>query len=250
MSKFNKSKLKILCVLALVFMSCIEGKKESVENQLDNDMQIANITSKGDITENNLKSKSGPRLKYFYSTDSRNGMVTERVPFPLDWEQQTSGEYNITGPNGIKIYGESGKSYVYSNNPTKMELYQMTGMNIKYPLTMEQTIEELIMPMANKVNRKLVKKYPIMQLMEFYKVFNELLFKVDQYPIQYDATALEWVDPDGTRWISVFHYQIEQTPDSVFWRFSTGAMGASAKYFEAAKQDYLNGLLNRQLNPQ
>jgi cell wall-associated NlpC family hydrolase len=115
---------------------------------------------------------------------------------------------------------------------------------------MDQAIDEFLVSKANPINRKLVKKYPIPQLMEFYKTFDGMLFKVEQNPKQFDATAIEWVDPDGTRWITVFNYQMEQGYNFANWGFQLSAMGAPDKYFEQAKMDYLNGLLNRQINPQ
>ena len=249
MKKSKISQLSALGILVLAFMSCIKSKKESAENQLVNDMQITGIAQKRDVVENNVKSTPAPRLKYFYNTDSRNGMVTERIPFPKEWQQHKGGEFAFTGPNGIKVYGERGAFFSYTNDPTMLQLYKQTGIKVKYPLTMDQTIDEFIVLQANTINRKMVRKYPIPQLMDFYKTFDGMLFKVEQNPKQFDATAIEWVDPDGTRWITVFNYQLEQSSDYVNWGFQAGAMGAPPQYFEQAKKDYLNGLLNRQINP-
>lgn len=115
---------------------------------------------------------------------------------------------------------------------------------------MDQAIDEFLVSQANTINRKLVKKYPIPQLKEFYQTFDGMLFKVEQNPKQFDATAIEWVDPDGMRWITVFNYQLERGNNFTNWGFQAGALGAPANYFEQAKLDYLNGLLNRQINPQ
>ncbi len=250
MNNSKKSHPTIFLILTCIFLSCIESKKESAENQLDTNMERAEMTSNEPMTENSIKNTDAPRLKYFYNTDSRNGMVTERIPFPKEWEQHKSGEFAFTGPNGVKVYGEVGQYYSYSNDPMMMNMYQQTGVKVKYPLSMDQTIEEILMPIANKVNRKLVKKYPITPLLEGYKSFCSMIYKQQRNPTQFDATALEWEDPDGTKWVTIFFYQFDQGQNDILWGFQMGAVGAPALYFEQARQDYLNGMLNRQINPE
>ena len=239
--------LKYFWIIALAFVSCMDGEKNA---------KVANTSKKEEVKalavmdKDNLQDEPIPQLKYFYNKDSRNGMVTDRYPFPATWQQHNSGDFAFTGPNGIMVYGESGRFFSYSNDPTTLQQFQMVGFNVKYPLSMNETIEEFLVSHANTLNRKMVKKYPIPQLKEFYKNFDSMLFKVEQNPKQFEATAIEWVDPDGTRWVTVFNYQIEQGYNKVHWSFSASAMGAPAAIFEQAKQDYLNGLLNRQINPQ
>ncbi|WP_432412507.1 hypothetical protein [Rasiella sp. SM2506] len=242
---FYNQVVKILWILALAFVSCVDGEKNSNSTLNEEGSQTIAAMDKKDVQIETI-----PQLKYFYNTDKRNGMATERIPFPANWEQHNSGEFAFTGPNGIKVYGEGGQYYSYSNDPLMMELYQRTGVHVKYPMNMEETINEVLMPIAKKLNRKMVKKYPIPQLLEGYKNFSGMIFKVAQNPTQFNATAIEWVDPDGTRWVTVFFYQLEQGKNDVLWGFQAGAVGAPSAYFEQAKQDYLNGMLNKQINPQ
>jgi len=237
---------KLIGLAALLFVSCMNGEKNPLQNTAGIDEGNNNLTA----IEKTSNTEKIPKLKYFYNTDSRNGMVTERIPFPKEWQQHKGGEFAFTGPNGIKVYADGGRFFSYTNDPTLLQLYHSTGINVKYPLTMDQAIDEFLVSQSNTINRKMVKKYPISQLMEFYKTFDSMLFKVEENPKQFQATAIEWEDPDGTRWITVFNYQIEQGNNTVNWGFQAGAMGAPAQYFETAKQDYLNGLLNRQINPQ
>ncbi len=244
---FHTYTVKFMCVVALAFFSCVDAERNVEENTATNDVTFSNSTA---MEKTETPTEIIPQLKYFYNKDSRNGMVTDRYPFPATWQQHNSGDFAFTGSNGIKVYGESGRFFSYSNDPTTLQQFQMVGLHVKYPLSMNETIEEFLVSHANTLNRKMVKKYPIPQLKEFYKNFDSMLFKVEQNPKQFEATAIEWVDPDGTRWVTVFNYQIEQGYNKVHWSFSASAMGAPAAIFEQAKQDYLNGLLNRQINPQ
>ncbi len=242
-----KHTIKFFGVVALSFISCVNGEQKSNGTNTLNEEGNQKIAA---MNKTEVQAEEIPQLKYFYNTDKTNGMVTERIPFPVSWKQHDAGEFAFTGPNGIKVYGERGQYYFYSNDPTMIELYQATGVQVKYPMTMEQTIEAVLVPTANQINRKMVRKYPINPLLEGYKNFSGMIYKQDQNPVQFDATAIEWLDPDGTRWITVFFYQLEKGRNDVLWGFQAGAMGAPSAYFEEARQDYLNGLLNKQINPQ
>lgn len=240
---------KFTWLVALAFISCMEAGKKNEESKTISNEEI-NTTSLVGMETNTKQVQNIKQLKYFYNIDKTNGLATERIPFPATWEQHDSGEFAFTGPNGIKVYGQGGQYFHYSNDPMMMDLYQQTGMKVKYPLTMEQSIDEFLISTANKSNRKMVKKYPIPQLLEGYKNFVGMIFKTEQNPVQFDATAIEWVDPDGTRWLTVFFYQFEQGQGSILWGCAAGAIGAPEAYFKQAKQDYLNGILNKQINPQ
>ncbi len=246
--------LILFFALSQTVLSCKDVAKSNGKiAPFDDGVASTETTTKSTVKSDDDRSMNvseTPRLQYFYDHDSRSGMTIVRYPFPADWQQPETGEFRYTGPNGVKVYGEGGKSFVFSNDQSNVQMYQMTGMNVRYPLTMNEVIYEFFVPVANRVNRKIVKKYPIPQIMEFYNNYDAMLFKVESYPKQFEATAIEWVDPDGTRWITILNYAIENCPNQVFWSYQAGAMGAPAKYFEKAKQDYLNGMLNRQINPQ
>ncbi len=244
--------LGILLIVVILTTACIEGQKENAGSLSSSENALAIDSGKviPSTNENIDQEKSIPTLQYFYTIDPANGMAMSRIPFPATWEQHKDGEFAFTGPNGIKVYGESARYYSYSNDPMTMAMYQNAGINVKSPLDMEQSINEFLIPNANKVNRKLVKKYPIPSLLEGHKNFVEMLYRKEQGQKQYNSTAIEWVDPDGTQWITVLHYNIEQVQQGVLWGFTASAIGAPSEYFQQAKQDFLNGMLNKQMNPQ
>lgn len=239
--------IKFTWFVVLIFISCMDGERKA---QVDTTTIKSSENNIAALEKQENQTDTIRQLKYFYNIEKSNGWATERIPFPATWVQHDSGDFAFTGPNGIRVYGGFGRGFSYSNDPTMMQLYQATGTEVKYPLNMEQTIEEFLMPIANKLNRKLVKKYPIPQLLEGHKNFYGMMYKVEPTQTQFDATALEWVDPDGTQWVTIFFYHLDQARNSIMWGFIGGAMGAPAAYFEKAKQDYLNGLLNKQINPQ
>lgn len=247
--KLQNITFKFTCLVALIFVSCVNGERKE-QGSIPLNQDASTNSHLAAIEKKDEQAQDTKQLKYFYNIDKSNGMAVERIPFPATWVQHDSGDFAFTGPNGIKIYGERGRYFSYSNDPTMMQLYQSTGTNVKYPLNMEQSIEEFLMPSANKIDRKLVKKYPIPQLLEGYKNYVGMAYKIEPSQTKFDATALEWIDPDGTQWITVFLYQLDQAQSAILWGFQLGAMGAPKAYFEQAKQDYLNGWLNKQINHQ
>lgn len=241
-------KLIVIFIFAIIFHFCLSSSKAN--NGIATNKSITATNGIENQEESNQMENLKKRLQYFYVKDTRNGMVVERLPFPETWQQHTNGEFAYTGPNGIKVYGEKGMNYVYSNDPTTLQLYQATGMQVQYPLSIEQVIDQIFVPYGNSINRKITKTYPLNQIADFYKNFDALLFKVDQNPKQIKALGIEWIDPDGTKWLTVLHHYVEQASDHIYWGYAGSAIGAPSAYFEEAKIDYLNGLINRQINPQ
>lgn len=241
-------KLIVIFIFAIIFHFCLSSSKAN--NGIATNKSITATNGIENQEESNQMENLKKRLQYFYVKDTRNGMVVERLPFPETWQQHTNGEFAYTGPNGIKVYGEKGMNYVYPNDPTTLQLYQATGMQVQYPLSIEQVIDQIFVPYGNSINRKITKTYPLNQIADFYKNFDALLFKVDQNPKQIKALGIEWIDPDGTKWLTVLHHYVEQASDHIYWGYAGSAIGAPSAHFEEAKIDYLNGLINRQINPQ
>lgn len=241
-------KLSFIFICAIIFHSCLSSSKADNGEAINGSGTATNGIENQEDSYKMENSKK--RLHYFYVKDTRNGMVIERLPFPETWQQHTNGEFAYTGPNGVKVYGEKGMNYVYSNDPTTLQLYQATSMQVQYPLSIEQVIDQIFVPYGNSINRKITKTYPLNQITDFYKNFDALLFKVDQNPKQIKALGIEWIDPDGTKWLTVLHHYVEQASDHISWGYAGSAIGAPSAYFDEAKINYLNGLINRQINPQ
>ncbi len=232
--------LKIICKFSCIVMMCHSCLSSSQENDKN--------TSTKELPTVSSEKESGKRLKYFNITDTRNGMVIERYPFPEKWEQHTGAEFAYTGPNGIRVYSEKGMNYAYSTDPTILQQYEYVGMQVKYPLNVDQVINDVMVPYASQLNRKMTKRYPLSQIRQFDQNLDNMLFKVEQNQKHLAAEAIEWVDHDGTRWLTVLHYILEQNYNNVFWSYRASAICAAPAHFEQAKLDYLNGLLNRQIN--
>ena len=239
-------------LLSIFFTACFQGNKEQPnvgdgdnfenysyeENEAVNYEPIDNQMAKNDA------------MKYFNTIDSRNGIVMSRIPLPSSWQKQNGGDYLYTGPNGIKIHGERGGSFIFSKDPQMNQMYQQSGMQVQLPKSIEQVINEGFMEYADKINRKLVRKYPMPQIAAWDKQFDDQLYKSMPSQKTFTVMGLEWSDPDGTSFLTILHHFVSYDQYGGYWGITYSVLEASEGAFDQAKTQYINGLLNQQINPQ
>jgi hypothetical protein len=241
-----------LVLFSTLFTSCFNGNREQPnfgegENLNDNYYE-GNETVNSQNEHNEIAMNT--TIKYFNTIDSRNGIVMSRIPFPASWQKQNGGQYLYTGPNGIKIHGERGGSFMFSNDPQMNQMYQQSGMQVQFPKSIEQVINEGFMEYANKINRKLVRKYPMPQFAVWDKQFDDQLYKSMPSQKTFNVMGLEWRDPDGTSFLTILHHFVSYDQYGGYWGITYSVLEASESAFEQAKTQYINGLLNQQINPQ
>lgn len=241
-----KSYLSISITLSLsIFLSsCLDNKDKGLFSQ-------ENISGK--MTSSNGISQNGAvrdTIKYFDLMDSQSGMVMAKVPFPSTWKKQSQGDYTFTSPNGIKIYKEGSSMFMFSNDQQMNSMYEQSGMKVQFPKSVEQVINESFIPYGNKINRKLVKKYPIPQLANWDKQFDNQLYKSMPSQKTFTVMGLEWRDPDGKSFLTVLHHFVSNDNYGGYWSISYSILEAPENEFAKAKRQYLNGLINQKINPQ
>lgn len=244
-----------LLLLSSVFTSCQNHKGEktvqntSADPEYNSENKDENYQADNDETESQQNAQ-GTELKYFVTTDTNNGLVISGVPFPATWKKENGGEYSYTGPGKIKVYAEKGSTFMFSNDAQINQMNQQSGMQIQNPKTIDQVIEEGFMPYANSINRKLIRKYPIPQLASFDKRFDDQLYKAMPSQKTFNVMGIEWQDPDGTKFLTVLHHIVAYDQTSGYWSIQYSVLETPENKFEETKKQYLNGLLNQQINPQ
>ena len=243
--------LFLLCTVSIL-SSCQNGngdgqkfEDETFYNQEQNDAD--KIRDKVNFNDQIAKNNA---IKYFENIDPQNGLVQSRVPLPSSWQKQNKGDYNYMGPNGIKIHGERSAMFMFSNDQQTNHIYQQNGMQVQFPKPIEQVINEGFMDYANKINRKLVKKYPMPQFASWDKQFDDQLYKSMPSQKTFNVMGLEWRDPDGTSFLTILHHITSYDNFGGYWGITYTVLEASENAFEQAKTQYINGLLNQEINPQ
>ena len=239
-------------LLSIFFTACFQGNKEQPKvgdgDNFENYSYEENEAVNYEPIDNQMAKNDA--MKYFNTIDSRNGIVMSRIPLPSSWQKQNGGDYLYTGPNGIKIHGERGGSFIFSKDPQMTQMYQQSGMQVQLPKSIEQVINEGFMEYADKINRKLVRKYPMPQIAAWDKQFDDQLYKSMPSQKTFTVMGLEWRDPDGTSFLTILHHFVSYDQYGGYWGITYSVLEASEGAFDQAKTQYINGLLNQQINPQ
>ncbi len=243
------SSVLLTLLIAPLFISC-QNQQQSNSNTDSDFIKYGNEEVSSVHQENGGREIANNSLKYFESIDSKNGMVMSITPFPSSWQKQNSGDYAFTGPNGIKIFNEKGGSFMFSNDPQTNQMYQQSGIQVQFPKSIDQVINEGFMEYANKINRKLLRKYPIPQIAAWDKQFDDKLYKTMPSQKTFTVYGLEWQDPDGKMFLTVLHHFVSYDQMGGYWGIIYSVLETPEEIFAATKKQFLNGLINQQTNPQ
>lgn len=240
--------LLILAATTSIHVSCLNSNNGEEQN-FQNEQYLSENQNRAKPTGNEQIVKKDTII-YFNNVDSRNGMIMSRIPLPSTWKKQTKGDYSYIGPNGVKIYRERTSMFMFSNDQQTNNIYQQSGVPIQFPKSVDQVINEHFISYADKINRKLVKQYPIPQIARWDKQHDDQLYKSMPSQKTFNVMGLEWQDPDGTKFLTVLHHFVSYDNYGGYWGLIYTILEAPEIAFEKAKRQYINGLLNKQTNPQ
>lgn len=244
--------LLVLFSISILHVSCLNnvGEAQEYDESGSFDQKLDEETNSGNNQSATDHIAKNEPIKYFYTVDPQNGMIKSKIPLPSSWEKQKDGDYSFTGPNGIKVYRERTAIYMFSNSPETNQVYQQNGMSIQFPKPIEQVVNENFIDYANTINRKLVKKYPIHQIASLDKQFDSQRYSSMPSQKTFNVMGLEWRDPDGTSFLTVLHHFVSHDNYGGYWGVFYTVLESPENAFNQAKKQYINGILNKQINPQ
>ncbi|QAA82657.1 hypothetical protein EI546_13425 [Aequorivita sp. H23M31] len=237
----------ILVTFSFFQISCLNNLEE--DSNYHREAQLSE-NRRGYKTEENRQGPKRDTIVYYNNIDPQSGMIMSRIPLPSNWKKQNDKEFSYLGPNGIKIYNERASMYMFSNDQQTNQMYQQSGIPIQFPKSIEQVINESFVPYGNKINRKLVGKFPIPQLATWDKQYEDQKYKSLPSQKTFTVMGLEWQDPDGTKLLTVLHHFVSYDNYGGYWGVIYTILESSEGAYEKAKRQYINGLLNKQVNPQ
>lgn len=237
----NRSKLlpKVILV-ATILVSCINSTPKTE----------ATLTASENSNYQQTNQNKRP-IKYFPIKDPQKNMLMALMPIPSDWKMSDKKKDNIflEGPNGVETFYTLGNEYPYSNNSYINDSFRQMGYDPKPPQSFEQVLEE-IKGLAKKGNVRLVNQYELPQLATADRNLDKLLFKAIPEQKEFRVVATEWTDDKGGSSLAIFHYHIAYTEMSMYWGYNIETMEAPEDYFPTARRDFINALINTQINPQ
>ena len=240
----------ILIVLsALIFSSCQSASSDSSptadEPGNSNDPQA--ITT----MEKHAEMAQTPTTRFQYYRDQKSGLIQYRTPLPTDWlmHQEPNAPYFITGPHGLKVSQPQMEEYGYSQDPFTLQSLQMTGKQISPVYSLEQILEQHLKPSAQSQGYTFIQAYPLPKVQAFWDKFAAGMLQTGTHR-QYHVMGSEWKDAGGNHSLMVQVQSITQKGASILWSLTTTELEAPASHFEEAKNAYLDGIAQTELNPQ
>lgn len=249
-------------LLAIVlFTSCWQGQNSESEDFGYEEDYRENDGNNGDYAQNfnqnqnnmatqNTSVSGGGRLQNYQIKDTRNGMVIGMLPIPASWRPSSDPQVMLEGPNGLKVYMERSNFFAYNNDPYMNQMAQQSGQNVQPPKSVERVIQDDLIPLAKQQGAQFVKSYPIEQLARFDEAFDAKLWKYMPVRKTFSVMAAEFTDNSGKTSIVIVRHQVGQDQMGVMWGYSCNMMEANSANFEQAKNAFVNGLINLQINPQ
>lgn len=237
----NRSNVLLKVILAaIILVSCINSTSKT-------ETELA-ISANSNSQETNSKNRS---IKYFPIKDNQQNMMFAVMPIPTDWKLSDKSKEGVflESPKGVKTTFVLSMEFMYSNNSYINDSFRQMGFETKPPQPFEQVLEEL-KGLASKENTELVNQYELPQFKRNDENLDRLLFKAHPEQKQFRVVATEWEDDKGTKSIAIIHYYTAYSELSMYWGCRVEGMDAPKDYFPTARRDYLNALLNVQINPQ
>lgn len=249
--------LLYLLLLTFTFISCGKQNEESIYSELNYDSTTNYHYNQNENQSNQItktKTSHNNNLSGFKIMSKQFGIPVGTMPIPSSWKKSNNKKENILfeSNDGVKVYGERFKSHFYSNNQQQNYYAKQGGKIIQAPKNINRVIHEDLKPYAESQGLRLVNQFPIPQLAKFDKRFDSYLFKSTPENKQYQCIATEWIDKNGDKSIGIIRYFTNHytTVGGMDWGYTLNSMGAPKNSYEQAKKDFINSLVNFQINPQ
>ncbi len=255
-----KTSLSLLALFTILLCSCGQQQKETneftdfdynSENPYNNNERNPSEEGEKDVAINNPNGQ----LKAYKIMNQQFGMVFGIMPIPQSWEVADKNKENVLfkGPDGVKVYGEQFASFYYSNNQQQNYYSQQSGSQIKAPKSVDRVINEDLKPFLESKGIRYIGQFPLPQLAQSDLNFHNSIFKATPEQRNYQCIVTEWEDKEGkNRSVGIIRYFTAQYTaiGGMDWGYTINSMEAPISSFEQAKKDYINALINFQVNPQ
>ena len=185
--------------------------------------------------------------------DPNTGMVSQQVPLPASWtiaRNAQGDEPVITGPGGVKVYYRKGGTFVYSNDPSMQQSYQMSGMPMRVPVDIGTYLKQDVSQAMERTGMRLVRQYPLPQVAAHNQAYMAKLYKSVPSRDHHSCMGTEWVNAQGEPLFMLVNMMVSEGENNVFWFTNMQALKADKESMASAKAALINSIVNTQYNPQ
>lgn len=170
------------------------------------------------------------------------------ITYPKNWEFRQVNDTNnvyITGPDGLKVEGESiYKYYAYSNNKSVLAALNLSYLAVDKILTIEEIIQTELVSKFKKEGYEWLKTYPLGLVNNNSIYYSNCTFR---YPDEVKTYATEWTNNKGQKKICLIQYIKDASIYTVDgnvtkFEFSADILTTKESGFESFKNEYINSL--------
>lgn len=242
----------LLIFLSLSIFSC-NNQKDGTNLYSSAIIEAENNQDYALETESVKSNNSSKQLKLYKIKNQQFGMLFAVMPIPNTWNIINNEKENILfeASNGTKVYGERYNSFYYSNNPEQNYFFQQGGSQVKAPKSISSFINEDLKPLLKSNGLNYLGQFSLPQLAQADKQFDSALFKSTPEQKKYECIVTEWEDEKGNKSLGVIRFFTTYYPTAggLNWGYTLNSLEAPKSVYEDAKKDYINALLNLQVNP-
>jgi hypothetical protein len=251
-----KTSILYLILTTILCLSCIQEKENTDFADIDFDSETYIEEVKNEIENfepQKTKKPQAASIKAYKVMSQKFGIPVGSMPIPASWKVIENKKENVLfeSEEGVKVYGEQFASFYFSNNQEQNYYAQQGGSKIKPIKSIDRVINEDLKPFLESKGLKYLGQFALPQLAQFDTRFDSYLFKSSPEQRQYQCVVTEWEDGKGNKSAGIIRYFIAQytTLGGVDWGYTVNAMEARERVYETAKKDFINSLVNFQINP-
>ncbi len=182
--------------------------------------------------------------------DPKSGMVQHRAPYPKGWRYDTNpnDQLAMTGPNGVEVYQTDSGRFVYSNDPSAIQSAKAQGAQIAPPMALPNFLQQRFSPYMGQRGFRLANSYPMPEIQNFWEMLGAAMPQ-GLARKKFDAIGAEWENSNGQRAFTILVLSLLQDQTYVTWNVTAGELYASNSEYESAKDTYVYGSSNTEMNP-
>lgn len=225
---------------------------QSSGNENQNQSNASYAVSNTEANPNTQMPTSASEFIWHKVKDQKTGMTSSKIPMPVTWKVRIptkEDDSNMTGPSGFKAYSYPGQQYMFTQDQFMAQSYSQAGVQMRVPMDIATLVEQELVPVLQKEGVQLISKYKLPALAAADRNYNSQLYGFQNFQSGYDAYVCEWKDMDGNPSMSIFRYYNQTSMGMSFWGYSINAMEADPSYYEQAKKEFVNALVNTKYNP-
>jgi hypothetical protein len=174
------------------------------------------------------------------------------VPLPKDWNYDSSknAEFVYTANHNIKVAKTETQNYAYANDAFSLQTLQQMGkpdLQIAPVTSLQNILKNYIIPSAESQGYSLIKDFELPGVYKFWQRFESGMLNTGSKR-QFNVLGTDWKDSNGNKSFIVFVQSIVYKDSFVYWTLQSTELEAPEAYFNDAKEAYIFGLANTQIN--